>query len=281
MLLTRAEIGSRILSRLHESRDTLASQWKASTPISHFVLDDLLPKDWTQAIRDAFPPPEAMSLKRSLREVKYVAAQMDRYDRLLEESIYAFQVPEVVQAVQEITGLQALEPDVQLYAGGISSMIPGHFLNPHVDNSHDKSRSRYRVLNLLFYVSPDWTAEDGCNLELWPEGPRGKPVTIVSRFNRLVAMVTHQKSWHSVSPNVARKTRCCVSNYYFSQLPVDGTDYFHVTSFRGRPEQPLRDLVLRADIWLRMAIRKAFPLGVRENPHYYNRASKQQDREQP
>lgn len=264
-------MGREIHARLERARETLASQWNASGPVNHFVLDDLLPETWTREIRAAFPQETQMRLRRDLREVKYVAAQMNQYDPILEESIYAFQVPEVVNLVHEITGLQALEPDEQLYAGGISAMARGHYLNPHIDNSHDKYRRRYRVINLLFYVSPDWTEADGCNLELWPDGPRGKPVTIVSRFNRLVVMVTHRKSWHSVSPNRAARNRCCVSNYYFSAVPVGGVDYFHVTTFRARPDQPLRDLALRTDGWLRMAVRKAFPGGIRENPHYYDK----------
>ena len=59
-----------------------------------------------------------------------------------------------------------------LYAGGISMMAPGHFLNPHIDNSHDKFRQRYRVLNLLSYVSPDWDQTRGCNLERGRRAPR-------------------------------------------------------------------------------------------------------------
>jgi Rps23 Pro-64 3,4-dihydroxylase Tpa1-like proline 4-hydroxylase len=183
----------------------------------------------------------------------------------------------VVERVQAITALHALQPDHFLYAGGVSMMGPGHFLNPHVDNSHDKFRERYRVLNLLFYTSPNWNESNGCNLELWPDGPDGPdgtPSTIVSKFNRLVVMVTHQRSWHSVSRNVSSQNRCCVSNYYFSDHPVGDHEYFHVTSFRGRPEQPLRDLVLRADIWMRMAARRFFPKGARENPHFYNRKNK-------
>jgi Rps23 Pro-64 3,4-dihydroxylase Tpa1-like proline 4-hydroxylase len=217
-----------------------------------------------------------MVLKRSLRELKLVAAQMNRYDRLLEEAIYAFQLPEVVDLVEQITGLPALEPDEMLYAGGISMMARGHFLNPHVDNSHDKFRQRYRVLNLLFYCSPDWSSADGCNLELWPQGPAGKPTEIVSRCNRLVVMITHRGSWHSVCTNLADKNRCCVSNYYFSKQPIGSEEYFHVTSFRGRPEQPVRDLVLRADIWIRSLIRKAFPQGIKENRHFYDRSGRKQ-----
>jgi Rps23 Pro-64 3,4-dihydroxylase Tpa1-like proline 4-hydroxylase len=269
--LTRNVLAREIQRRIESERTTLARQWQAAAPINHFVVDDLLPEEWTRRIREAFPNDEQMTLKRSLRELKFVAAQMDRHNPLLEEAIYAFQAPEIVALVEEITGLRALEPDEMLYAGGISTMAPGHFLNPHVDNSHDKFRERYRVLNLLFYVSPQWSESEGCNLELWPQGPTGKPVTLVSRFNRLAVMVTHRGSWHSVSPNIGRKNRCCVSNYYFSQVPIGGADYFHVTSFRGRPEQPVRDLVLRADIWLRTAIRRLFPQGIRENKHFYDK----------
>ena len=271
MDLTRNVLAREIQRRIESERTTLARQWQAAAPINHFVVDDLLPEEWTRRIREAFPNDEQMTLKRSLRELKFVAAQMDRHNPLLEEAIYAFQAPEIVALVEEITGLRALEPDEMLYAGGISMMAPGHFLNPHVDNSHDKFRERYRVLNLLFYVSPQWSESEGCNLELWPQGPTGKPVTLVSRFNRLAVMVTHRGSWHSVSPNIGRKNRCCVSNYYFSQVPIGGADYFHVTSFRGRPEQPVRDLVLRADIWLRTAIRRLFPQGIRENKHFYDK----------
>jgi Rps23 Pro-64 3,4-dihydroxylase Tpa1-like proline 4-hydroxylase len=269
--LTRNALAVEIQRRIEAERASLVRQWQDSAPINYFVLDNLLPEEWTRRIREVFPGDDAMVLKNSLRERKFVAAQMNRYDPLLEESVYAFQAPEIVEQVHQITGLGALEPDEMLYAGGISSMAPGHFLNPHVDNSHDKFRDRYRVLNLLFYVSPEWSEQDGCNLELWPQGPRGKPVTIVSRFNRLVVMVTHEGSWHSVSANRASRNRCCVSNYYFSREPVGGREYFHVTSFRGRPEQRMRDLVLRSDIWLRMTIRKLFPRGIRANPHFYDR----------
>jgi Rps23 Pro-64 3,4-dihydroxylase Tpa1-like proline 4-hydroxylase len=279
MELTRASLAQSIQARLESEREQLVRQWQNAGPISHFVLDDLLPQSTARAIHEAFPSHDRMVLKSSLRELKYVAAQMNQHNPLLEESIYAFQLPRIVELVHDITGLQALEPDEHLYAGGISLMTRGQFLNPHIDNSHDKFRRRYRVLNLLYYVSPDWAEADGCNLELWPDGPHGKPITISSRFNRLVVMATHRGSWHSVSPNRTMKNRCCVSNYYFSPEPIGGTDYFHVTSFRGRPEQPLRDMLLRGDIWLRMALRKLFPQGIRENPHFYDKSVPSESRE--
>jgi Rps23 Pro-64 3,4-dihydroxylase Tpa1-like proline 4-hydroxylase len=272
--MNRQEIADLIMLKLGPAVQDLKRQWDTSGRIRHCVIDDLLPEAVALRIRSAYPAGSGMKTRRSLRELKHIAAQMDRYDPILEEALYAFQDPRVVQAVAEITLLRELEPDSLLYAGGISLMSRGHFLNPHIDNSHDKARERYRVLNLLYYVSPDWSVGHGGHLELWPEGVEHPQITIQSRFNRLAIMVTNRHSWHSVSPVLVTDERCCVSNYYFSPYPADDGEYFHVTSFRGRPEQRLRDWVLRADAALRMGLRKLFPRGVVQTKHFYDKSDK-------
>jgi Rps23 Pro-64 3,4-dihydroxylase Tpa1-like proline 4-hydroxylase len=196
---------------------------------------------------------------------------MDQYEPILEEIIFAFQDPRVVKVVEKITSIREMVPDGRLYAGGISLMAHDNFLNPHLDNSHDKNRELYRVLNLLFYVTPDWSHEQGGNLELWDNGPKEPQREITSHFNRLALMATHEKSWHSVSKVKVDRSRCCVSNYYFSAKPLEDHEYFHVTSFRGRPEQPVRDLVLKGDIALRQGIRSVFKQGIVENKHVYDK----------
>lgn len=270
----RTAIADHVVGKLASAVQALTEQWDRSGGVQHCWIDDLLPEDLALQIRRAFPSGGAMRTRRSLRELKYVAAQMDQYDPLLEETLFAFQDPRVVECIGQITSLRSLEPDSLLYAGGISMMAQGHFLNPHIDNSHDKARERYRVLNLLYYVSPGWSLACGGNLELWPQGVDGPPVTLESRFNRLAIMVTNQHSWHSVSPVVANESRCCVSNYYFSPYPAETSDYFHVTSFRGRPEQKFRDLLLQADTALRTSVRKLFPRGIVETRHFYEKSDK-------
>jgi Rps23 Pro-64 3,4-dihydroxylase Tpa1-like proline 4-hydroxylase len=268
--IDRRYLASLIADKLTANVQALRQQWQAGK-IRHFYIDGLLPQEVAHRIGASFPDPGTMKMKKSLREYKYIAAQMDQYNPLLEEAIYAFQEPAVVEAVYQITGIEQLIPDVNLYAGGISMMDKGKYLNPHIDNSHDKDRACYRVLNLLYYVTPEWRVENGGNLELWPEGPKGTQITIPSLFNRLAVMITHKTSWHSVSEVVADGRRCCVSNYYFSPVSIESEDYFHVTSFRGRPEQPVRDVILRADIAARQFVRRLFPKGIVENPHVYKR----------
>lgn len=269
--MKRNDYADLILARLDSEKDNLTEQFRVSGRVQSCFIDNVLPEGLAREIYSSFPDPSRMMLKKSLREFKYVAAQMNRYDSILEEIVYAFQDPRIVVATQKITGIRDLIPDEDLYAGGISLMGKGHFLNPHLDNSHDKDRKNYRVLNLLYYVSPEWRGEFGGNLELWDDGPKGKPRQIVSAFNRLVFMATHEKSWHSVNQVKHDQPRCCVSNYYFSAKPLEEHEYFHITSFRGRPEQPVRDLVLQADIAARSAIRKVAKKGLVEPKHVYHR----------
>ncbi|AUC86424.1 2OG-Fe(II) oxygenase [Polaribacter sp. ALD11] len=269
---TRKEISLLILQELYKEKENLKKQFlETKNSIGYFYIDDILPKKLALEIHANFPATEETVKRKSLKEFKFTAFQMDRYDALLEEVIYAFQDEKIIQFIAEICDLEKIYGDEFLYAGGLSLMKKDNFLNPHLDNSHDKDRNRWRVLNLLYYVTPDWAFENGGNLEIWPNGLDNKPITIQSKFNRLVVMTTHQKSWHSVSKVEKNATRCCVSNYYFSNEPLLVSDKFHVTTFRGRSSEKVKDIILQVDNKLRSGLRKVFKKGIRKNPHQYKK----------
>ena len=268
----RTEIATLIVERLETEKTRLIADYaKTKNTIGFFYIDDLLPKDLAQKIYKNFPDLSLTKERKSIREHKYVAFQMNKYASILEEVIYAFQDSRVVAKISEICTIDNILPDEKLYAGGLSLMAKGNHLSPHLDNSHDKDRQLWRVLNLLYYVTPNWELQNGGNLELWPKGLKSKPIAIESKFNRLVIMATHQKSWHSVNKVLVDEVRCCVSNYYFSKKPLLKDDDFHVTTFRGRPSQKIKDVVLKLDNGLRSSVRKFFKKGIRENPHQYKK----------
>jgi len=61
-------------------------------------------------------------------------------------------------------------------------------------------------------------------------------VILTSKFNRLVVMETNETSWHSVNKVLVETPRCHGSNYFFrKQSPKVDMNYYHVTSFMGRP----------------------------------------------
>lgn len=269
--MNRTAIADLIAARLEADLPRLREEFALPGRIASCQVADLLPETLAARIHDAFPASNRMVLKKSIKENKHIAAQMDRYDPLLEEIVFAFQDRRVVELVADITGLTTLEPDSDLYAGGISAMQRGAYLRPHLDNSHDKNRARYRVLNLLYYVTPGWREDFGGCLQLWDEGPEATPRTIPSTFNSLAIMLTNKGSWHSVNEVRHEGRRCCVSNYYFSRSSPDADDYFHATSFRGEYGRGMADVVMRADNALRTAVLKSGGGKVWTNPHVYER----------
>ena len=273
--MNRIELAYIIIQKLkfHEN-DIKISIKNSKNKIGYFYIDNLLPEKYVQNLFNVFPKTKNMIFKKSIREYKYVGIQLNDYDSLLEEIIYAFQDDKIVNFMQKVFELNTVYPDPNLYAGGLSIMKKNNFLNPHIDNSHDKDINKWRVLNLLYYVTPNWHIDYGGNLEIWSNGLKKRQTTIHSKFNRLVVMVTHNQSWHSVNPIKYNGRRCCISNYYFSDSPINNQNKFHVTSFRGRPNQKIYDVILQFDNYIRMFIRKFVKKGIAKQKHIYNKNKK-------
>jgi len=252
-----------LLERIQTAADSIRTQWAnpVDTNTRHFVIDELLDPSICQSIYDAFPKDGNGFFNRmSFREKKRTSADLGSFNKVLSDITYAFQDKRVIDLIATLVGFEQIEPDPKLYAGGLSMMFPGDFLNPHIDNSHDSDRQKFRRLNLLYYVSPDWRIENGGNFELWDK-ERVNQKTLTALTNRLVVMETNKTSWHSVSAVQADRPRCCVSNYYFSAISPDSTDYFHVTSFTGRPEEKIKKIFGFADNALRNIVSKTFKIG--------------------
>ncbi len=246
-----------ILKRLENDREKIEAEFSGAKRVAtnFCAVDELLPNEIAEKIASAFPDPAEMRLVNTFRERKHTSKSLDKFDSVIADITFAFQDRRVIDCVAKLTGIRDAVGDPHLYAGGLSAMTKGHFLNPHIDNSHDGEQRNYRVLNLLYYVTPDWRPENGGNLELWDEKVTFA-VEIPSLFNRLVLMSTNDKSWHSVNEVKADGVRRCVSNYYFSPHSPNSYETSHVTYFMARPEQKLWRVVTRLDSELRSKLRK-------------------------
>lgn len=253
----REQLVKHILERLERDAAAIKADFatKKGVDTQFAAIDGLLPAEIAAEISKAFPESENMRLLDSFREKKYTSKSLEKFDPLITDITFAFQDERVIAKVAELTGIPEAVGDPKLYAGGISAMARGHFLNPHIDNSHNGEQTHYRVLNLLYYITPDWDPANGGNLELWDDDVK-TPVEIPSLFNRLVLMSTNARSWHSVNEVKADMPRRCISNYYFSTHSPNGYETTHVTYFMARPEQKLRRFVTKIDSEIRELLRK-------------------------
>lgn len=272
MRYNTSKIKEYIFKRIEDNIEVYRNEFlenKKKVGTSFLAIDDFFPNFIANEIFNSFMP-EAKEWRemKSFRETKMTSKQFDAFPKILGEVTFSFQDPEIVELFSKITNIENQKGDPGLYAGGLSMMRTNDFLNPHIDNSHDKDRKMYRRLNLLYYATPNWEIQDGGHLELWDDPVKNK-VLIESKFNRLVLMETHYRSWHSVNKVVKPNSkRCCVSNYYFSELSPLVNNYFHITSFKGRPDEPLKRLLSDIDTVLRNFIRKLKKSGIGKDDIY-------------
>lgn len=252
-----------ILEKLNQESENIVNQWKnpQGTSTKHFFIDNLLSNELCTSIYNSFPKDgNGFFNRNTFREKKKTCVNLKEYNRNLSDISYAIQDQSVVDKIGNLLNLKNLEPDPTLYASGLSMMFRNDYLNPHIDNSHDSKRNKYRRLNLLYYVSPGWEHDFGGNFELWDEKVNSQK-TITSYFNRLLVMETNRKSWHSVSKVIVDKPRCCVSSYFFSNNSPDEEEYFHVTSFNGRPNQNFKRIISPFDNTIRNLFSKMTKFG--------------------
>lgn len=252
-----------ILDKLNLEESNIREQWNDTSEINtkYFFIDNLLPDEFCYEIYNSFPQNKEIFKKRiSFRERKKTLTNLSKTQSILNDISYAIQSPNVVSKLEKILDIKDLNSDPTLYGSGLSVMFKGDFLNPHIDNSHDRKRDRYRRLNLLYYVSPEWKEDNGGNFELWDSNLE-KRKEILSKFNRLVVMETNRYSWHSVNEVLVENPRCCVSSYFFSKISPDNKEYFHVTSFKGRPNQYFLKFISPVDNLLRNIFSKIFLYG--------------------
>lgn len=246
--ITQEQLSAKIVEQLMLHKEDISQYWQISQPVRHFYLDNVLPIEWAMACFNALPDPAILLERNSIKERKRVGIKLENYNALVGAILFAFQDKRVMKIVSEITGCKNLHSDESLYGSGVSIMIEDDFLMPHLDNSHDGDGEEYRVLNALYYISPEWETEDGGNLELWDISMNNRK-EITAKFNRLIMMETNTTSIHSV--NKVRKengVRACISNYYFSQQPTGGKSYIHKTTFFARPEDGVvKKIILSAE----------------------------------
>jgi hypothetical protein len=118
--------------------------------------------------------------------------------------------PEFASFLADLTGWE-LFIDPAFHGGGFHQGGDGSYLDMHTDfNLHPLHPSWQRTLNLLLYLNRDWQDGWGGHL-LVKAAPPDEPRAIAPLFNRMVIMLTDDRTYHgyrkmSLPPGVARKS---------------------------------------------------------------------------
>lgn len=146
---------------------------------------------------------------------------------------------EMINFLEDLTGIEGLIPDPSLAGGGLHELRDGGFLGIHADFNYQRHTRLDRRINLLLYFNKDWDESFGGNLELWDTKMKACVKRYTPDYNRCVIFNTTDDSFHGNPQPVEtpdQRTRRSIAMYYYTNGRPDGeVSDEHMTLFQYRP----------------------------------------------
>ena len=111
-------------------------------------------------------------------------------------------------------------PDLTYDGGGYVVSPPGSYLGYHADFNFSSKASKYRVINILFYMNPNYVEDYGGHLHLLDSTSKTVEKSVLPRQNTILGFFTDDTSFHGVSLNQEGFYRRSFNLYYYSDAPV-------------------------------------------------------------
>lgn len=240
---------SDLLKPTREKLDTLAkSTFLDAKPFPHIVLDDFLQQDLAHQLLAAFPSVDAELWQSYKHEnsKKLACTNINRIPSPINQVLKELNSPAFLAALERLTGIDDLLPDLDYVGGGLHLITQGGFLKVHADfNVHHQNPMWDRRLNLLIYLNEPWEEAWGGHLELWDSEMKTCNHRILPQFNRAVVFNTSSDSLHghpsplNCPPERARRSLAVY--YYTLRKEAASWDEAHSTLYHLRPQ----DLTVR------------------------------------
>jgi Rps23 Pro-64 3,4-dihydroxylase Tpa1-like proline 4-hydroxylase len=221
--------------------DSCGESYRKAEPFAHTVIEDFLPRAVAQDVLDAFPAPEASLWRRYSdgNQKKLASEREPEFPRVIRHVIAQLNSSLFVGFLEQLSGIDGLNPDPHLRGGGLHQIEPGGMLEVHADFNWYPRLKLHRRMNLLLYLNQDWQEQYGGHLGLWdPEVSRCER-RMLPLFNRCVIFNTTDTAYHGHPHPLAcppGRTRKSLALYYYSsQRPESELNPPHSTLFGRRP----------------------------------------------
>jgi hypothetical protein len=198
----------------------LHAEWSAPKPFPYVIIDDFFPDPVAKELADSFPSrddpdwsrdPHPHQHFKQFRDTNF-PGPIGTYFQVTADDTFS-------GLVSAITGIPDLKSDPDLAGGGCHQILRGGFLDVHVDFNRHHKLGLERRLNLIVYLSRDWHASWGGELEFWDMSDRRRLEAVLPQYNRAVLFETSDRSYHGHPRPLAcpeEATRDSLAVYYYT-----------------------------------------------------------------
>ncbi len=215
-------------SSLNEKKDELHAFWRTSGPTTRYVvIDNFLHDGLCEQLREGFRNLAGKRAAVVTRDHKHVRGKAgtpnwERMTPLQRDFFRAANSPEMCRYIQDITDIESVVADDDLFGGGLHEIRRGGYLRVHTDFNYHPTTGLNRRLNLLLYLNPVWKDEWNGHIELWNEAISRPYVKLQPIANRVLLFETTEVSYHGhpspllTPPDFHRRS---MAVYYYSSWP--------------------------------------------------------------
>ena len=183
-----------------------SSEFKASVPFNHVVIDNFFDDGFARTLSRKFPNYQDDSWKGVYNnpiEIKKANQSWSHFSMEFYKVFHQLLSDAFVDKMKTLVGIDNLYVDHGLHGGGLHSHPSGGKLNIHLDYSIHPKLGLQRKLNLIVYLNENWKPEWGGDIEFWSHDhennkPKQCEKKVVPLFNRAVIFDTTQNSWHGL-----------------------------------------------------------------------------------
>lgn len=217
-----------------------ADEFARARPFPFVVIPDFFPDDVARAIGASFPAIEQPvwdlngpgDVRHSGdKNIEKVSCSFEEfYPPIIRSAIHGLNSGIFIRFLEDLTGFKNLSPDPYFFGGGLHSTGRGGRLMIHADASRHPNPKLEQVINMIYYVTPEWREEWGGHLELWDSDCKACVQRIAPSFNSAVIFYTGTNCYHghpqplATPPGVRRNS---IALYYYT------TDRVHDESYAG------------------------------------------------
>ena len=209
------------ITKLENRKDELRQKWFSGKPFHYFFVDEFLPRKLAEDLLACYPSSD----QNSWTKTTYVHQSnkhhvQSGFPEPIKNFFDLMATPNFLKLISEITDIDDLIADPKLFGGGLHQILPGGFLDVHIDYNIHPETKLYRRLNLLVYLNKNWKREYEGYLELWDMENEKQLENIAPIFNRAVMFETNEISYHGhpvplkCPPPMTRKS---LAVYYYSK----------------------------------------------------------------
>jgi Rps23 Pro-64 3,4-dihydroxylase Tpa1-like proline 4-hydroxylase len=215
-------------------------------PFNHIIIDNFFNSNYLDEVLEEIKSlDETLDEEYNRREKDYIEqskkiglSEYNRFGNKLKSLIDFSKSNEMIKFIENITGIDNIQDDPELYGGGIHRTKRGGRLAIHADFNLHPNTGKHRRINILLYLNKDWKPEYNGELELWNKDMNKCFMKIPPIFNRLVLFRITDTAYHGhpeywMAPeNISRLSIALY--YYTDDRPENEKSNFHMALWKER-----------------------------------------------